>query len=96
MLDLDLGCLELLPNLLVTFELLKLGFDLFDQNAVILFNLEALFLDALDACLLFLIVQRRATRLLNDTQDLLGFVIDSLRDVALHDQEVRVVHVQFH
>jgi hypothetical protein len=56
--NLSLNLLELLPDLLVIFEFFKLWLHFFEQDSIILFNFEVLFLDTFDALLLFSIVQR--------------------------------------
>ena len=65
------------------------------QNFVVFFDFEVLFLDELQAGGFLLVIKRCATCLLDDAQDLLRLVVDSLGDVTLHDQKVWIVDVEF-
>jgi len=95
LLNLHLQGFVLLPDLLVTLELLEFRLHFLLQNFVVFFDFEVLFLDALQAGGFFLVVKRCATCLLDDAQDFLRLVVDSLGDVTLHDQKVWIVDVEF-
>lgn len=55
-----------------------------------------LLLNRLERVLLLKLVHARAGGLLDHGEDLRGLHIEHLRDAALHDEEVRVVHVELH
>ena len=95
----------LLDRLSDVFELVKVSFvfhearilrhDLFAHDPLGFLQLTLLLLDRLH-CLHFLLeVSGCALGLFNQTQHLGGAHLDDLNNAALHNQKVRVVHVQF-
>ncbi len=96
LLDMVLVALEQLEYLPVLLELLQLGRDLLVEYLVDLLYLVVLLLDECQRVFLLLLVQTDPRRLFDQPQYFHGLHVDNLRDPPLHDQEVRVVHVQLH
>mmetsp|Transcript_761 Transcript_761/g.2467 ORF Transcript_761/g.2467 Transcript_761/m.2467 type:complete len:218 (+) Transcript_761:4271-4924(+) len=77
-------------------QLVEHGRDLRGQDLFNLLYLSLLLFDRLEGGLLLHLVHAGASRLLDHRKDLGRFHADDLGDAPLHDQEVRVVHVELH
>ena len=77
-------------------ETLDGGRDVLAEHALDLVQLGVLLVDGGERVLLLDVVGLRAGRLLDHRQDLHRLHVQHLGDLALHDQKIRIVHVQLH
>lgn len=87
---------ELVKSSFVLHQLVQFWVDLVLNNALDLLQLQLLLLQQLQRVGLFLFEQTCARGLFNQPEELLGLHVDDLRDAALHDEKVGVVHVELH